>query len=154
MILSKHQINKIKKLNLSVKDFFYEKEYLYKKYILNKINKNFSFNEQKKKINEIYSEIKSSFRGLNLDDSINANLKKNLKLLSSLELKLIRNKKKNDEEAINKINKLKDDLFPNNNLQERNNNFMLFYMQYGDNFFKILKNNLDPLDGNFVVLHK
>ena len=154
MILSKHQINKIKKLNLSVKDFFYEKEYLYKKYILNKINKNFSFNEQKKKINEIYSEIKSSFHDLNLDDSINANLKKNLKLLSSLELKLIRNKKKNDEEAINKINKLKDDLFPNNNLQERNNNFMLLYMQYGDNFFKILKNNLDPLDGNFVVLHK
>ena len=48
MILSKHQINKIKKLNLSIKDFFYEKEYLYKKYILNKINKNFSFNEQKK----------------------------------------------------------------------------------------------------------
>ena len=91
---------------------------------------------------------------MNLDDSINANLKKNLKLLSSLELKLIRNKKKNDEEAINKINKLKDDLFPNNNLQERNNNFMLLYMQYGDNFFKILKNNLDPLDGNFVVLHK
>ena len=154
MILSKHQINKIKKLNLTVKDLFYEKEYLYKKYILNKINKNFSFNEQKKKINEIYSEIKSSFHDLNLDDSINANLKKNLKLLSSLELKLVRNKKKNDEEAINQINKLKNDLFPNNNLQERNNNFMLLYMQYGDNFFKILKNNLDPLDGNFVVLHK
>ena len=154
MILSKHQINKIEKLNLSIKDFFNEKEYLYKKYILNKINKNFSFNEQKEKINEIYSEIKSSFHDLNLDDSINANLKKNLKLLSSLELKLIRNKKKNDEEAIKQISKLKNDLFPNNNLQERNNNFMLLYMQYGDNFFKILKNNLDPLDGNFVVLHK
>ena len=91
---------------------------------------------------------------MNLDDSINANLKKNLKLLSSLEIKLVRNKKKNDEEAINQINKLKNDLFPNNNLQERNNNFMSLYMKYGDNFFKILKNNLDPLDGNFVVLHK
>ena len=87
MILSKHQINKIKKLNLSIKDFFNEKEYLYKKYILIKSIKNFSFNEQKKKINLIYSEIKSSFHDLNLDDSINANLKKNLKLLSSLELK-------------------------------------------------------------------
>ena len=91
---------------------------------------------------------------MNLDESINANLKKSLKLLSSLELKLIRNKKKNDEEAINQINKLKNDLFPNNNLQVRKNNFMLLYMQYGDNFFKILKNNLDPLDSNFVVLHK
>tara|TARA_B100001093_G_scaffold328588_1_gene313593 strand:+ start:43974 stop:45527 length:1554 start_codon:yes stop_codon:yes gene_type:complete len=154
MILSKHQINKIKKLNLSVKDFFYNTEYLHKKYILNKINTNFSFNEQKKKINEIYYNIKSVFHDLNLDDSINANLKKNLKLLSLLESKLIRNKKKFDEDSINQITKIKNELFPNNKLQERNNNFMTYYMKYGDNFFKILKNNLDPLDSNFVVLQK
>ena len=154
MILSKHQINKIKKLNLSVKDFFYDTEYLHKKYILNKINTNFSFNKQKKKINDIYYEIKSVFHDLNLDDSINANLKKNLKLLSSLESKLIRNKKKFDEDSINQITKIKNELFPNNKLQERNNNFMTYYMKYGDNFFKILKNNLDPLDSNFVVLQK
>ena len=106
------------------------------------------------KNDEIYSDIKSIFHDLNLEDSINANLKKNLKLLSSLESKLIRNKKKYDEDSINQITKIKNELFPNNKLQERNNNFMTYYMKYGDNFFKILKNNLDPLDSNFVVLQK
>ena len=36
--------------------------------------------------------------------------------------------------------------------EERYDNFIPFYLQYGDNFIEILKNSLNPLDANFVVL--
>ena len=43
-------------------------------------------------------------------------------------------------------------LFPNNQLQERHNNFILMYLNFGDNFIKNLVSALDPLDPNFVIL--
>ena len=47
---------------------------------------------------------------------------------------------------------LKNILFPYNNLQERHDSFISFYLRYGDDFIETLKDNLDPLNRNFVVL--
>ena len=54
--------------------------------------------------------------------------------------------------SINQIEKIKSQLFPNNILQERFENFIAYYLKDGDNFIKTLKNNFDPLNANFVVL--
>ena len=53
---------------------------------------------------------------------------------------------------MNQITKIKQQLFPNNSLQERHENFITYYLYGGDNFIKRLKNNFDPLNSNFVVL--
>ena len=63
-----------------------------------------------------------------------------------------RNEKKKHELALQQITKLKQQLFPNNTLQERYANFIPFYLKHGDNFIEILKENLNPLNPNFVVL--
>ena len=51
-----------------------------------------------------------------------------------------------------KIIKIKTNFFPNHILQERYNNFVPYYLKYGDNFIKKLREELNPLDTNFVVL--
>ena len=87
-----------------------------------------------------------------MKDNIKAQLQKQLNALESLELKLIRLEKQKHKDAVNQISKLKQQLFPNNILQERYNNFIPFYLKDGENFIERLKQNLNPLDPNFVVL--
>ena len=70
----------------------------------------------------------------------------------AIEEKTIRLEKKKNEAAIRQIQKIKNTLFPNNLLQERYDNFIPYYLNYGENLFKILKNNFDPLHPNFVIL--
>ena len=53
---------------------------------------------------------------------------------------------------MNQISKLKNQLFPKNMLQERHDNLISFSLKDDDNFIEILKDNLNPLDSNFVVL--
>ena len=79
-------------------------------------------------------------------------MQKQLNILETLELKLIRLEKQKHKDSVNQIRKLKQQLFPNNILQERYDNFIPFYLNDGENFIEILKQNLDPLDPNFVVL--
>jgi hypothetical protein len=43
-------------------------------------------------------------------------------------------------------------LFPNQSLQERQLNFSEFYLEYGEKLMELLKENLEPLDGQFLVL--
>ena len=77
---------------------------------------------------------------------------KQLKSFEKFEQKLIRLEKKKHENALNTISKIKQQLFPENCLQERFDNFIPFYLKEGENFIEMLKDNLDPLDTNFVVL--
>ena len=54
--------------------------------------------------------------------------------------------------AINQIRTLKDKLFAGNGLQERYDNFLPFYLKYGDVFIQTLKDNLEPLNKDFAII--
>ena len=84
--------------------------------------------------------------------SLNALNQKTNNSLNDLEKKIIKNLKNNKADKINHINKLKALLFPENNLQERYDSFVMAYSKFGDNFIKNLISSLDPLDTNFVIL--
>ena len=56
------------------------------------------------------------------------------------------------ENSLNQIRKIKRELFPNNQLQERIDNLITFYNTYGEKFIETLKEELDPLDPNFLIL--
>lgn len=47
---------------------------------------------------------------------------------------------------------IKNELFPNGNLQERNTNFSEFYLEYGDQLIPSLIERLHPLKNEFSVL--
>ncbi len=72
--------------------------------------------------------------------------------ISNLEKKLIRAEKRNHETRLEQIDHIKAELFPKESLQERSENFGLFYVKWGQTFIDELIRNFDPLDFKFTVL--
>ena len=86
-----------------------------------------------------------------LKSSIQAQIHKQIDWITNLE-KIIREKKKAHNVSLNQIDKIKKQLFPNNKLQERYENFLMYYISNNDKLIEIIKGAIDPLSANFVVL--
>ena len=134
------------------KDLFLEEHQLQKKFVLNKNDTAISLHEEIDAFESIYLSIIAKTNDVGLQNSIMSQQQKQLKYFKQLEDKYLRLAKQKNESSLNQINKIKKQLFPNNSLQERYDNFIPFYLKGGDNFIKILKENLNPLNPNFVVL--
>ena len=152
LLIDEKQQHTFEKLGFELDDLFLSEDELNKRYLLTHSNSEISLEKDKKDLELLYQNIASRISDLGLQTSIKAQLQKQLSSFDSLQEKLIRIEKKKSEVAINQIAKIKNQLFPNNVLQERYDNFITYYLKDGDNFIKTLKNNLDPLSPNFVVL--
>ena len=152
LLIDEKQQHTFEKLGFELDDLFLSEDELNKKYLLTHSNSEISLEKDKKDLELLYQNIASRTSDLGFQSSIKAQLQKQLSSFDSLQEKLIRIEKKKSEVAIHQIAKIKNQLFPNNVLQERYDNFIPYYLKDGDNFIKTLKNNLDPLSPNFVVL--
>lgn len=74
------------------------------------------------------------------------------KQLAVLETKMLRAEKKKMEVQLQRLQRLKESVFPNGSLQERTDNFADYYLQYGTSFFDIVKNGIDPTANMFLVI--
>ena len=144
------QIDKINHLGFSFEDFFDSESDLHKKYIQNQAN--LSLENQVESLGEIFHSIKDKFNDKAYEPMIDAEHQRQKKSLENLSKKLHKVEKQKHEVALSQISKIKTNFFPNRILQERHNNFIPYYLKYGDNFIKKLKEELNPLDTNFVVL--
>ena len=151
LILDDHQKKKIEKLDLSACDFFESVDLVYKNYLM-KLNEHIDFQDDIKNLESLFLKIEEKLKDQNLISSLRALNKKTLNSFNAFEKKAIKNLKFKKENDIAKIKKLSDMLFPNNQLQERHENFISMYLKFGDNFIKNLFSSLDPLDPNFVIL--
>ena len=144
------QIDKINHLGFSFEDFFSLESDLHKKYVQNQAN--VSLESQVESLGEVFRSIKDKFNVKAYEPIIDAEHQRQKKSLDNLSKKLHKVEKQKHEVALSQISKLKTSFFPNRILQERHNNFIPYYLKYGDNFIKKLKEELNPLDTNFVVL--
>ena len=152
LLIDEKQQYKFEKLGFKLEDIFLSEDVLSKRFVLTNSESDISFKKDKNDMHLLYQKIMLKTSDISFQNSIKAQLQKHLSSLDSMQEKIIRIEKKKSENSINQISKLKKQLFPNNSLQERYNNFIPYYLEAGDNFIKTLKNNLDPLDPNFVVL--
>ena len=77
-----------------------------------------------------------------------------LRKIAALEKKMLKAEKKKFEAQQRQLHKLRSQLFPHNNLQERIENFMPFYAQWGKNFIKTVYENSLGLQQQFVILEE
>jgi bacillithiol synthase len=77
-----------------------------------------------------------------------------LRKIEALEKKMLRAEKKKFEIQKRQLHKLKAQLFPLDNLQERIENVMPFYAKWGKDFIKTIYNNSVALEQEFVVLQE
>jgi len=72
--------------------------------------------------------------------------------IGNLEKKLIRAEKENHQTRLEQIDHIKTELFPKDSLQERTENFGLFYVKWGQGFIDELIKHFEPLDFQFTIL--
>ena len=99
------------------------------------------------KLHELSLKTDKSFLG-----ALKAQEKKQLNGLNNLEKKLFKAQKKKYNEKLERLILIKEELFPNNSLQERQINFSEFYRNHGDEFIDVLIDNLNPFDNKFLVI--
>ena len=152
LLINAKQKSKFENLGFKLEDIFLTDNELYKRYIFANNHLEICLDKDKEDLNLLYQNLLSKTVDSSLQESIRAQLKKQISYFDVLQTKIIRSEKKKNQIAINQIAKIKKQLFPNNMLQERYDNLIVYYLEYGDNFIKTLKNNFDPLNANFVIL--
>ncbi|MFT4759185.1 MAG: bacillithiol biosynthesis cysteine-adding enzyme BshC [Paraglaciecola sp.] len=153
--VDKGNAKKIDKLGFSVGAMFQGEHELIKQFVNENATAELSLEAEKEALKAVFEQVAEKTEPIEptLVKAVFAEQAKQLKSLENLESKIMRAEKQKHDVALNQIAGLKDKLYPNNDgLQERTDNFMGFYLKYGEAFFETLKANLDPLKKGFVVV--
>ncbi|HWB24423.1 MAG TPA: bacillithiol biosynthesis cysteine-adding enzyme BshC [Chitinophagaceae bacterium] len=117
-------------------------------------DKQFELNGELSRIEDFYSGIKEMAVRIDstLSDHVDALKTKTVKRLLQLEKKMKSAEKRKFAVQLVQIQKLKEALFPNNNLQERVENLSGFYAKYGSEIVDVLLDNSLSLEQGFCLL--
>ena len=154
LLATEKQVMKLDKLGLSWNEIFMSQELLSNKKVKEFSNFTIDFSEQKevlkqqfKALHEIALKTDKSFIG-----AVKAQEAKQLKGLDNLEKRLLKAEKRVHSETVNRIVSLQNELFPSNNLQERNVNFSEYYFEFGTKLMEELLCELNPLSQEFKII--
>ena len=154
LLYSKKQANKLKKLEIEISDLFYSQKVLDEKKVkqassidLNLEHLKIALNKQFDYLKSLVSKTDRSFEG-----AVNAQEKKQINGINKLEKRLLKAQKKSISNQIERIRNIRNQLFPDNEFQERKLNFFTIYNEIGENFIPLLIKSLDPLNTEFNLI--
>ncbi|SDT52744.1 bacillithiol biosynthesis cysteine-adding enzyme BshC [Mucilaginibacter mallensis] len=154
LVIRREYASKIAKMELSGADIFKTTDLIKNDWVRKHSQHNLSLTEEWRELSAIFERIK--LRSFKIDttlapsaEAVQARLKK---AIDNLEKKLVKAEKINYHNRLEQVDNIKADLFPKNSLQERNENFGLFYVKWGQNFIDELVRNFEPLDFKFTLL--
>ena len=147
---------RMRKLGLEPEELWEDTETLIKNYLHKNAASEFQLPAEKQQLETIFQAIAEKTKAVDasLVKAVLAEHARVSNSLSALETRLTRAEKQKHDNALQQIRSLKEKLFPGNGLQERHDNFLPFYLRYGEDFFKQLFENLHPLEKKFVVLEE
>lgn len=143
------------KLGLSASAVFLPAEELVKKHLLHKNGASWTMPEEQQQLNALLQQLTAKAAAIDptLEKSGAAVVARIGKQFSALEQKMYRAEKRKEEVYVQRIQKLKQELFPNGGLQERVENFMPYYAQYGFEVFDAIKKAIRPFSNTFLVMN-
>lgn len=144
----------LSKYGISETQLFDEEEDWVRDYVKSQAKADLEFSQEIEHFNKAYELLaeKAGHIDRSLENAIKATQTKQLKNFEQLSSRLLRAEKDRHDRDISKIRKLHSKLFPGGGLQERKDNFISFYLKYGDSYFDTLKDHLDPFNASFVVI--
>ncbi|MEJ7691459.1 bacillithiol biosynthesis cysteine-adding enzyme BshC [Daejeonella sp.] len=147
---------KLSRLDLTLKNIFEDTEDLKKRWVKDHTEHVLNLNDELQVFDNIFENLKLRTHKIDptlapSSEAVKARLHKAMK---NLETKLMKAEKRNFSDALVQIDSLKGKLFPRGGLQERTENFGLFYVKYGKEFIKELVENFKPLDLKFTILEE
>lgn len=154
LIQTGKQDQKRQKLNISIKELFLKNHELINRKVRQISDIDIDFTPQKvhlvqqfQQMYDLAEKTDQSFLG-----AVRAQEVKQLKGLENLEKRLLKAQKRKLEDEVSRIAALQNELFPNKSLQERQQNFSEFYLEYGERLLPVLFKNLKPLELKFDIL--
>lgn len=154
LFIDQGNAKRMEKLELTVEQLFGDVEALIKEYVRENTENELSLSDEKAQLAALVKSIEQKAKEVDptLVKTAAAEGQKMINSMEQLEGKLMRAEKQRHDIAINQMRTLKDKLFPGNGLQERYDNFMMYYLKYGRGFFEVLKKELNPLEKDFKVI--
>lgn len=106
------------------------------------------------KLDVLESEIQTKAETIDpsLIARIGAQFAKFKKDMAGVEKRLKKTEKQSHDKNLKRIHRIVDKLFPDNGLQERSENFMSWYILYGEGFFRQILEAADPFDARMKTL--
>lgn len=153
LIIERHIQEKMRKVDLSLEQFFTDKEALFKQWTATHSTHDLSVDREVAAITELFQALQKRAEGIDktLGPHVAAMGKKTLSRIEGIGKKMLRAEKRIQKEKLGQIEAVKDALFPNGGLQERTDNLLNFY-PHDERFIAELMTHLDPFDFQFHVL--
>ena len=157
MLISKEQAVILQKLKLNSDDLFKTATELVNEIVKRDSKVQLKLENEKQQLIDLYEKIKQLSGNVDItltghsDNLSNQAIKK----INALEKKMLKAEKIKFEAQQRQLNKLKEQLFPHNGLQERIENIMPFYAKWGKKIIKLIYENSKGLVQEFgIILEK
>ena len=146
---------RIEKLGFKTESFFKEETELINQLVKRSSTNKLDVGSEREAIKAVYNKIKTIASPVDptLLLHIDSLQKNTLKKIDELEKKILRAEKRRFGDERNQIAAVKKALFPNNNLQERINNFCIFYAVDGKEWLNMIYNHSFATEQLFRILY-
>jgi bacillithiol biosynthesis cysteine-adding enzyme BshC len=155
LVIDERSARKMHILGISPQNLFCTNVDLKNDWIKTHVNLELSLEDERRSVTALFDHIKLDAYKIDktLSQSVDGAKTKALKLIYSLEKKMLRAEKRKHVTSLNQIDGLKNRLFPSGVLQERVLNIAPIYIMYGDDFIKSLLDSFHPLKHQFTILY-
>jgi len=154
LLIDEAQKEKASELSFSITDLFKPAEALINELVKRESNHQLQLTDERLQIETFYAHLTQVTTSIDpsLTEHVKALQAKASDKITALEKKMLKAEKRKFEDQQRQINKLKQALFPNNDLQERVDNFSAFYAKYGREWLKIFYNSSLTLEQQFALV--
>ncbi|MBD8489612.1 bacillithiol biosynthesis cysteine-adding enzyme BshC [Echinicola sp. CAU 1574] len=153
MIKGVRAVRKARALGLSNEQLFVSFEAWKKTYVKEHAASDLSLEKEKKALSAIFEQMGEEAERVDptLQHAAEAAKTRALKILNHFGKKLRQGEERNLATDLQRMQALKEILFPGGTPQERKNNFLEFYLK-DERFIEKLYTHFDPLDFNYIIL--
>lgn len=155
LLVDRGSDKKIQKLNLTVEDFFQDEQSLINQFVRQNSEGLTDISKERDIIEGLFTGIIARAQQIDtsLDKAVLAEKQAVLQTLGKLEGKLVKAEKQKMDVQLGQIKGVHAKLFPGGGLQERQESFISWYMQYGKELFEILlQQSIQPAKA-FTILN-
>ena len=154
IVMDKVQEHKLNELKLTVADLFKEEIQLSNEYVQQLAGKEINLKAEEEESKKYFLRLKTVAGNIDktLVQHVHALETDHFKKLFILEKKMLKAERNKQAVQLQRIWKLKSELFPSNTLQERVENFMPYFAQYGPEFIKSILVHSKALEQEFGVV--
>lgn len=153
LIIDQSMDKKLNQFHMSITDLFTSTEELVKNFIREEAG-DFDVSDLIAKSNALFSEIKNKVASVDqsLTGTVNAEEQKLLNSIEAIKKKVQAAIRRQHEASVNQLKGIKEKAFPEGIPQERYQNFIPYFLQYGHSFIETLKKEFQPFRNGMLIL--